>query len=315
MSAMHSHTPQLQTQREMRIMKGSFDEFSIEEVIQVINLSRQCLRLLVHRHQTCVCEVIAKSGQVLKARAVGQSDAAASFAWLIQSARKGAGMYFEIYHLEHTSSFPRPIASLSELYHLAKNPGRGSDTQRSTRQPSMPEEEAPHDAVASTMSANTDARQVTKSLRQLETKLRAVAESVQRQPTQKEIKKHFERLQAELMNITTREGQSTALIASIDGQLRSQPQLISSQIRALSADQTSSVRSIDGRLSDQTSSLHAVDERLSEQTSSIRSVDERLTRVTTQTQKMALTPVLLVCVIFLQVLITSLLVVSIAVGS
>lgn len=107
---------------DVQIMAGSFDDVSFDDVIQVLGLSRQCLRLLVRRGEAAFSEVLLKAGQVLDARMLSSSDPSQVFVALNDNAVRGSGLSFTVYHTQPTGPFPSPRARLSELYARAKQP-------------------------------------------------------------------------------------------------------------------------------------------------------------------------------------------------
>ncbi|TWO65511.1 hypothetical protein FN976_27275 [Caenimonas sedimenti] len=101
---------------DVQIMTGTFDEFTFDDVIQVLGLSRQCLRFLVRRGESAVSEVLLKAGQVLDARMSSSSEPETVFVSLSGSAIRGSGLSFAVYHTQPTGPFPLPRARLSDLY-------------------------------------------------------------------------------------------------------------------------------------------------------------------------------------------------------
>ena len=109
---------------DVQIMIGTFDDFTFDDVIQVLGLSRQCLRLLVRRGEAAFSEVLLKAGQVLEARMPSSSEPEKVFNTLSGSAVRGSGLSFAVYHTQPTGPFPIPRARLSDLYARAKQAGQ-----------------------------------------------------------------------------------------------------------------------------------------------------------------------------------------------
>lgn len=105
---------------DVQIMAGTFDEFSFDDVIQVLGLSRQCLRLLVRQGEAAISEILLKAGQVLEARMSDHRDPATVLRTLLSAAVRGSGLSFAVYHTEPSRPFPPPIAALNDLYDQAK---------------------------------------------------------------------------------------------------------------------------------------------------------------------------------------------------
>lgn len=111
---------------DVQIMAGTFDEFSFDDVVQVLGLSRQCLRLLIRRGEVAFSEVLLKAGQVLEARMPTSSDPDNVFKALFGTAVQGSGLSFAVYHTEPTGPFPMPRCRLQELYDRVKSVGQGA---------------------------------------------------------------------------------------------------------------------------------------------------------------------------------------------
>jgi hypothetical protein len=105
-------SPQLGTQ----IMRGTFADFSVEEVLQVLGLSRQCLSLHVTTAASQRCALLVKAGQVLSAQTDNADEGVAAFIWLIRNVQRDAQHLFTIAHLEQPPTLGLPIGSLSDLY-------------------------------------------------------------------------------------------------------------------------------------------------------------------------------------------------------
>lgn len=111
---------------DVQIMAGTFDDFSFDDVVQVLGLSRQCLRLLIRRGEEAFSEVLLKAGQVLEARMPASSDPDNVFKALFGTAVQGSGLSFAVYHTEPTGPFPTPRCRLHEVYERAKSTGQGA---------------------------------------------------------------------------------------------------------------------------------------------------------------------------------------------
>lgn len=111
---------------DVQIMAGTFDDFSFDDVVQVLALSRQCLRLLIRRGEEAFSEVLLKAGQVLEARMPASSDPDNVFKALFGTAVQGSGLSFAVYHTEPTGPFPMPRCRLHEVYERAKSTGQGA---------------------------------------------------------------------------------------------------------------------------------------------------------------------------------------------
>jgi len=162
----------------MRIMHGSFDDFSLGEVVQVWSLSRQCLRWVIYRHDQRDSEFVLKSGQVIGARSTqGQRDAFRIYNHVKEHAIKGTGTRFEIFHITGLTQLPEPVTTLRALFH-------GESRQTKPQQQELLKETRRQDvaqAIAPTMDDLTQAH--TRALRDIETQLTQVSTALQKQPT------------------------------------------------------------------------------------------------------------------------------------
>jgi hypothetical protein len=116
---------------DVQIMAGTFDDFSFDDVVQVLGLSRQCLRLLIRQGEAAFSEILLKAGQVLEARMPQTSDPENVFQALFGSAVSGSGLSFAVYHTEPTGPFPMPRCRLQEVYERVKSAGQGAAAQSS----------------------------------------------------------------------------------------------------------------------------------------------------------------------------------------
>ena len=106
---------------DVQILSGSFDDYSFDDVMQVLGLSRQCLRLKVKRGDSPLSEVVLKAGKVLDARMPpNQTDPLQVFQAINGGAVRGSGVTFIVYHTEPTGMFPAPCGELAELYDKVK---------------------------------------------------------------------------------------------------------------------------------------------------------------------------------------------------
>jgi hypothetical protein len=99
-----------------QIMRGTFADFSVEEVLQVLGLSRQCLSLHVTTAASRCCALLVKAGQVLSAQTDNADEGVAAFIWLMRNVKRDAQHLFTIAHLEQPPTLGLPIGSLSDLY-------------------------------------------------------------------------------------------------------------------------------------------------------------------------------------------------------
>ncbi|MES2975612.1 MAG: hypothetical protein V4757_18480 [Pseudomonadota bacterium] len=111
---------------DVQIMAGTFDEFSFDDVVQVLGLSRQCLRLMIRKGEVALSEVLLKAGQVLEARMPTSSDPDNVFSALFGTAVHGSGLSFAVYHTEPTGPFPMPRCRLQEVYERVKAGRKGA---------------------------------------------------------------------------------------------------------------------------------------------------------------------------------------------
>ncbi|MES2946080.1 MAG: hypothetical protein V4772_24695 [Pseudomonadota bacterium] len=106
---------------DVQIMAGTFDDFSFDDVVQVLGLSRQCLRLLIRQGEAAFSEILLKAGQVLEARMPLSSDPENVFKALFGKAVSGSDLSFAVYHTEPTGPFPVPRCRLQEVYERVKS--------------------------------------------------------------------------------------------------------------------------------------------------------------------------------------------------
>lgn len=106
--------------RDVQIMAGTFDDFSFDDVIQVLSLSRQCLRLLVRQGEAAFGEVLLKAGHVLAAHGPNTTDPAQVFMALGGRAVPGSGLSFAVYHTQPDGPYPPARGRLADLHALAR---------------------------------------------------------------------------------------------------------------------------------------------------------------------------------------------------
>lgn len=100
---------------DVRVMVGNFEEFTFVDLLQVLSLSRQCLRLMVLRGNAAFSEVLLKAGQVIDARLPDTSEPESVFRSLVALAIRGSGLSFAVYHTEPNGPFPTPRFTLRDL--------------------------------------------------------------------------------------------------------------------------------------------------------------------------------------------------------
>lgn len=220
MQAQALFTPSGFGTNDVQIMAGNFDEFSFDDVIQVVGLSRQCLRLMIRRGGATYSEVLLKAGQVLEARMPSSSEPESVFRSLFGFAVKGSGLSFSIYHTEPTGPFPAPRATLVELVERARQaavpapaaPAGPEATLRLSPQalaaamPSGPP--TPQAAAAASASPTPEAMS-----RALAAELRPL-------------------VREELLALLAQSQQQGQTLAQMDGRLLALPQLVAAEIRA-----------------------------------------------------------------------------------
>jgi antitoxin (DNA-binding transcriptional repressor) of toxin-antitoxin stability system len=217
---------------DVQIMIGTFDDFTFDDVIQVLGLSRQCLRLLVRRGEAAFSEVLLKAGQVLEARMPSSSEPEKVFNTLSGSAVRGSGLSFAVYHTQPTGPFPIPRARLSDLYARAKQGGPVQRTQ-SASEPTL--RLVPQQAQAAHAQATPPAPGATSpdfmlptvTLTPLSPEVLSKALLADLQPLLRQ------ELQAALAQVRE---QSQAL-HTLDGRLQALPQLVAAEIRLALAQQ------------------------------------------------------------------------------
>jgi hypothetical protein len=137
MQATPSFAPIAFGTNDVQIMTGTFDEFTFDDVIQVLSLSRQCLRFLVRRGEAAVSEVLLKAGQVLDARMPSSNEPEQVFDTLTGSAVRGSGLSFAVYHTQPTGPFPVPRARLADLYARARSGGAAAAKPAPVGEPTL----------------------------------------------------------------------------------------------------------------------------------------------------------------------------------
>jgi len=124
---------------DVQILAGSFDDYSFDDVMQVLGLSRQCLRLRVKRGDAPLSEVVLKAGKVLDARMPpDQTDPLAVFQAINGGAVRGSGVNFIVYHTEPSGVYPAPCGELAELYEKVKTAPGAHAAPKPPAQPAAP---------------------------------------------------------------------------------------------------------------------------------------------------------------------------------
>jgi hypothetical protein len=215
---------------DVQILAGSFDDYSFDDVMQVLGLSRQCLRLKVRRGDAAMSEVLLKAGKVLDARMPpDQTDPLRVFQSINGGAVRGSGLNFVVYHTEPTGVFPAPCAELAELYDKVKaaspQPPRQSATQPApvgttepyyapTVQMLAPAHAAPAKHEGAPISSASDISIVANIVAKM-----VLAEL---QPL----------IRQELAELARQMHEQAQLAHKLDGRLQSLPQVISAEVRA-----------------------------------------------------------------------------------
>ncbi|MGE0331643.1 MAG: hypothetical protein AB7P37_13205 [Ramlibacter sp.] len=216
---------------DVQIMAGTFDDFSFDDVVQVLGLSRQCLRLLIRRGEVAFSEVLLKAGQVLEARMPTSSDPDNVFKALFGTAVQGSGLSFAVYHTEPTGPFPMPRCRLQEVYDRVKSMGQGgAGTDATLRLRDMPAPQAGPQA-APQMPAPTGPRggasgpfPFPPSQASPEVLGKAVAAQL-RPIVREEVAAALAQMQAQVQA----QGQT---LNTLDGRLQSLPPLVAAELRA-----------------------------------------------------------------------------------
>ncbi len=123
---------------DVQILSGTFDDFSFAEVLQVMGLSRQCLRFLVNQSGSVWSEILVKAGRVLFARAGNECEPQQVFRVLAYSAVKGSGLAFAVFHTEPTGAYPEPVGELARLCDAASASASASAISAAASQVSTP---------------------------------------------------------------------------------------------------------------------------------------------------------------------------------
>lgn len=232
--------------RDVQIMAGTFDDFSFDDVIQVLSLSRQCLRLLVRQGEAAFGEVLLKAGQVLSARTPNTTDPAQVFMTLGGHALPGSGLSFAVYHTQPDGPYPPARGRLADLYALARRAatvapaaplaaaapaGAGPETTLRIppppAQPPRPSAAAPVRAAGASMApaAATLGSQPdivlapTLPITAADTVSKAVLADLQ--PL----------LRHELNQVGVQVREQAQMMASLEGRLQSLPQLVAAEVR------------------------------------------------------------------------------------
>ncbi len=123
----------------VRIMRGDFGSFSLEEVVDVLALSRQYLRLDVFTNSTKTLALIVKSGQILIAqnssggRGIDALEVLKDFRYIPENS-------FEVFHMKTAFRVEEPLTELSSIFqHTSRSPKSRAVTIRSSavKEPEM----------------------------------------------------------------------------------------------------------------------------------------------------------------------------------
>ena len=106
---------------DVQVLSGTFDDFTFVEVVQVMGLSRQCLRFLIKQGGSVWSEILVKAGRVLSARAGNAGDPQVVFQTIATTAVRGSGLAFALFHIEPTGPFPSPVGELQALTEATQN--------------------------------------------------------------------------------------------------------------------------------------------------------------------------------------------------
>lgn len=107
-------------QNGVQIMHGTFEDFSVEDILQVLGLSRQYLCLRVNDQQNIYFLLVVKAGQVLDARANTGDHGVSSLTWLMRHTQQRRSLEFSVLHLDHYPVGLSPIGTLSDFYNRAR---------------------------------------------------------------------------------------------------------------------------------------------------------------------------------------------------
>ena len=129
---MHAVNPKQDKELEIRLMAGTFADFSADEVLNVLAMSRQCLRLFV-LGPDAEYTVTVKAGQVLDAQG-GAEEGESAFIAMWSSISDS--WLFEIYHVDWTGPFPTPIGCVDGFGERARrSSGRSRGPERARSNP------------------------------------------------------------------------------------------------------------------------------------------------------------------------------------
>jgi hypothetical protein len=215
---------------DVQILAGSFDDYSFDDVMQVLGLSRQCLRLKVRRGDAAMSEVLLKAGKVLDARMPpDQTDPLQVFQSINGGAVRGSGLNFVVYHTEPTGAFPAPCAELAELYEKVKSAAPQPPRQPAAQPaPAATTESYYAPTVQMPAHAASAHRDDTKATISSASDISIVANIVAKmvlaelQPL----------IRQELAELARQMNEQAQLAHKLDGRLQSLPQVISAEVRA-----------------------------------------------------------------------------------
>lgn len=222
---------------DVQILAGSFDDYTFDDVMQVLGLSRQCLRLRVKRGDAPLSEVLLKAGKVLDARMPpNQTDPFVVFQAINGGAVRGSGLNFTVYHTEPTGTYPAPCGELVDLYNKVKAAPQPQPAAPISQQPvSAPAVETAYAPTMQISSAGLAPAQA--SATQLPFSNAAdisVIANIVAKMVLSELQPLIRQEVAELARQIQENGQLTH---KLDGRLQSLPQLISAEVRAALANQ------------------------------------------------------------------------------
>ena len=221
---------------DVQILAGSFDDYTFDDVMQVLGLSRQCLRLRVKRGDAPLSEVLLKAGKVLDARMPpNQTDPLVVFQAINGGAVRGSGVNFIVYHTEPTGEYPAPCAELIELYNKIK-----AAPAPKPAAPPVPAA-APEPAYVPTVQISSTAMAPAQAAAESAVTQAAISSasdiSVVANIVAKMVLAELQPLiRQELQALTQQLNEQAQLTHKLDGRLQSLPQIISAEVRAALAN-------------------------------------------------------------------------------
>lgn len=222
---------------DVQILAGSFDDYTFDDVMQVLGLSRQCLRLRVKRGDAPLSEVLLKAGKVLDARMPpNQTDPLVVFQAINGGAVRGSGVNFIVYHTEPTGEYPAPCAELIDLYNKVK----ASPAPKPVAQP-LPAAAAEPAYVPTVQISSTGLAPAQSAAPESAVTQAAISSasdiSVVANIVAKMVLAELQPLiRQELQALTQQLNEQAQLTHKLDGRLQSLPQIISAEVRAALAN-------------------------------------------------------------------------------